>query len=69
MSCAGLPIPYPHKHTLILRQFNMKQVITNAYPMKLLKATQAKKKDRADKESEKERETERERKMDGERRS
>lgn len=47
----------------------MKQVITNAYPMKLLKAAQAKRKDRADKESEKERETERERKMDGERRS
>lgn len=42
----------------------MKQVITNAYPMKLLKATQAKRKDKADKESEKER-GDRKRKKDG----
>lgn len=67
MSCTGLEIPYPHKHTLILGQINGKQVITNAYPMKLLKATQARGNGREDKESE--RETERERKMDGERRN
>lgn len=66
MYCTDLAIPYPRKHTLILRQIHRKRVITNAYPMKLLKATQARKKDRADKESESERQRGKERWMEKE---